>query len=102
MSLMFILRVEVIFFLMMYAGGRIVLAVSGGLFMARSFFSVLLIGLNLFIYCLVPSRDSWNLLSASSFCFSDLPRVLVVVVNIIALCFVSGRNFDIHFLASFM
>ena len=36
------------------------------------------------------------------FCFSDLPRVLVVVVNIIALCSVSGRNFDIHFLASFM
>ena len=36
------------------------------------------------------------------FVFSDLPRVLVVVVNIIALCSVSVRSFDIHFLASFM
>ena len=103
-NLMFILilRVDVIILLMMYAGGRMVLAASGVWFIARIFFSMLLIGLSLFMYCLVPSRDSWNLLSASSFCFSDLPRVLVVVVNMIALCSVSGRNFDKHFLASFV
>ena len=97
-----ILRVDMMILFMMYAGGRVVLSSSGDWFKARSFFNMLLIGLNLLIYCLVPSRDSWNLLSASSFCFSDLPRVLVVVVNIIALFSVSGRSFDIHFLASFM
>ena len=81
---------------------RSVLIVSGVWFIACSCFIMLLIGLNLFLYCLVPSRDSWNLLSANSFCFSVLPSVLVVVVNMIALCSVSGRNFDIHFLANFM
>ena len=66
------------------------------------FFDHVVISLNWFLCCLVPSWDSWNLLSASSLCFSDLPRVLVVVENMIALCSVSGRNFDISFLANFM
>ena len=99
---MFILRVDVIILPMVDVSERSVLTVSGFWFIACSVFIMLLIGLNLFLYCLVPSRDSWNLLCANSFCFSVLPRVLVVVVNMIALCSVSGRNFDIHFLANFM